>query len=78
MSNSLTATFAAGSSEASVEFPVILDDIMERSETFTARLSVPADFSTFLRVINPGSATATITDSTGNVFMLSLNWLTHY
>lgn len=67
MSNPLTASFAAGSSTSSVAFPVILDDVTERNEMFLMSLSVPAAFSSFLRVSSPSSATATIIDSTGNV-----------
>ena len=66
VSDPLTATFTAGSTTSSVSFPIVLDNVVEPSETFDVSLMVPLNLSPSIRA-NPRNARATITDSTGTM-----------
>lgn len=63
MSDTLIATFTAGSTTSSVSFPVVLDNVTESDETFDVILTVPQTRS--IRTGSPSTATAIIIDSTG-------------
>ena len=63
----MTATFTAGSTTSSVSFPIVLDNIVEPSETFAISLEVPSNLRPSITAGSPQDAVVTITDSTGTV-----------
>lgn len=71
MSDSLTATFTAGSDTTSVSFPVVLDNIVEpMNETFDMFLTELPGQS--IRIGNLRNARAFIIDSTGIITIVLL------
>ena len=75
MSEPLIATFMANSTNASVSFPIVLDDIEEPDETFDVLLMVPSSLTPSIKAGSPRLATATITDSTG---IVNINFKFYY
>ena len=72
----ITTTFTAGTTITTVNVAVIMDDILEKSETFDVTFTIPPSLK--YQVI-PGAiseAVGIITDSTGNIFViLSTNYV---
>ena len=77
VSDPMTATFTAGSTTSSVSFPIVLDNLVEPSETFDVSLMVPSSLRPSITAGSPQSAVVTITDSTGTVDVI-LNFFNYF
>ena len=64
-STPITATFAAGMANTTVNVPVTKDEILEPSESFDLTFTVTPMLSTRVLMGNPNTATGNIIDSNG-------------
>ena len=72
-STPITATFTAGSTKATINVPVTVDNIVEESETFNLSFTIPSsEISKFVVPGNISKAIGNITDNTSKK-MCSLN-----
>lgn len=68
-STPINATFTAGSIRTTINVSVTIDNVVEESETFTLNLIIPPSLSGKVVPGNITTATGTITDDTGKMYI---------
>ena len=69
-STSIDATFAVGSTNTTINIPVIEDNILEPPETFSLNFNIPLSLRNRVHAGSPNTATGSIEDSTGKTIYL--------
>ena len=64
-STPINATFIVGSTNTTINVPVIKDSILEQSETFRLNFIIPSSIRSRVHPGSPSTATGNINDSNG-------------